>query len=90
MRDSGPNHLKAVNLGEITQGIRSATRPVTILWQAEDTLAFVARGREHRSEFRSDPSDEVEPRASAILISLLLQPALLPVLTGIRIFASAA
>ena len=51
--------LKAVNLDSITQGIRNATRPVKILWQADDTLAFVARGREHRSEFHSDPSDEV-------------------------------
>ena len=51
--------LKAVNLESITEGIRSATRPVKILWQADDTLAFVARGREHRSEFHSDPSDEV-------------------------------
>jgi 3-hydroxyanthranilate 3,4-dioxygenase len=32
---------------------------VTILWQADDTLAFVARGRPHRSEFHSDPVDEV-------------------------------
>ena len=51
--------LKAVNLDSITEGIRNATRPVQILWQADDTLAFVARGREHRSEFHADPSDEV-------------------------------
>jgi 3-hydroxyanthranilate 3,4-dioxygenase len=51
--------LKAVNLGEITDGIRQGVRPVSILWQADDTLAFVARGREHRSEFHSDPADEV-------------------------------
>src|SRR5262247_699384 len=55
----GMSDLKAVNLDEITEGIRGATRPVKILWQADDTLAFVARGREHRSEFHSDPSDEV-------------------------------
>lgn len=51
--------LKAINLGAITDGISKATRPVNILWQAEDTIAFVARGRDHRSEFHSDPSDEV-------------------------------
>jgi 3-hydroxyanthranilate 3,4-dioxygenase len=51
--------LKAVNLDQITEGIRGGTRPVKILWQADDTLAFVARGREHRSEFHSDPVDEV-------------------------------
>jgi len=32
---------------------------VSILWQAPDTIAFVARGRRHRSEFHADPSDEV-------------------------------
>jgi len=51
--------LRAVNLDQITEGIRKATKPVSILWQADDTLAFVARGREHRSEFHSDPVDEV-------------------------------
>jgi 3-hydroxyanthranilate 3,4-dioxygenase len=51
--------LKALSLEAITEGIRNATRPVSILWQTDDTLAFVARGREHRSEFHSDPVDEV-------------------------------
>ena len=51
--------LKAINLDAVTDGISKATRPVNILWQAEDTIAFVARGRDHRSEFHSDPSDEV-------------------------------
>ena len=53
------SELKAVDLGSITEGLRSAVKPVKILWQADDTLAFVARGRKHRSEFHSDPSDEV-------------------------------
>jgi hypothetical protein len=30
--------LKAVNLEKITQAMRDATRPVKILWQADDTL----------------------------------------------------
>ena len=51
--------LQAVNLDRITDGLRMSTRPVKVLWQADDTLAFVARGREHRSEFHSDPVDEV-------------------------------
>lgn len=53
------SELRAVNLAEIMQTIGSSPRPVSILWQAPDTLAFVARGREHRSEFHIDPSDEV-------------------------------
>ena len=32
---------------------------VKVLWQKPDTIAFVARGREYRSEFHIDPSDEV-------------------------------
>lgn len=33
-------------------------RRVSVLWQHNDTLAFVARGREYRSEFHINPSDE--------------------------------
>ena len=59
MDESRTVELKAINLGGITEGIGKGTRPVNILWQADDTLAFVARGRDHRSEFHSDPCDEV-------------------------------
>lgn len=31
---------------------------VSVLWQQSDTLVFVARGREYRSEFHINPSDE--------------------------------
>ena len=31
---------------------------VSVLWQHEDTLMFLARGREYRSEFHINPSDE--------------------------------
>jgi 3-hydroxyanthranilate 3,4-dioxygenase len=51
--------LKAVNLAEVSETIKRSVKPVSILWQAPDTIAFVARGRQHRSEFHSDPSDEV-------------------------------
>jgi 3-hydroxyanthranilate 3,4-dioxygenase len=51
--------LKAVNLAEVSEGISRSVKPVSILWQAPDTIAFVARGRKGRSEFHSDPSDEV-------------------------------
>jgi 3-hydroxyanthranilate 3,4-dioxygenase len=32
---------------------------VKVLWQTDHALAFVARGREYRSEFHLDPSHEV-------------------------------
>lgn len=51
--------LTAVNLDDITGQIADAAKPVRILWQHDDTLAFVARGRKHRSEFHADPCDEV-------------------------------
>ncbi len=53
------SELRAINLSQITDGIKNAPGPVSILWQERDTLAFVARGREHRSEFHIDPSDEI-------------------------------
>ena len=31
---------------------------VKVLWQSADTLMFIARGREYRSEFHINPSDE--------------------------------
>ena len=49
--------VKAINLGQVMSTIVSSGRPNTVLWQAPDSIAFVARGREFRSEFHSDPSD---------------------------------
>jgi 3-hydroxyanthranilate 3,4-dioxygenase len=51
--------MKAVNLDEVMTAIRGSGRPNTVLWQAADSIAFVARGRQFRSEFHDDPSDEV-------------------------------
>src|SRR5439155_235913 len=58
-RTSAMDEMKAVDLGQVMSSIRAAGRPNTVLWQAPDSVAFVARGREFRSEFHSDPSDEV-------------------------------
>jgi len=49
------DEMKAVDLGQVMSTIRASGRPNTVLWQAPDSIAFVARGR----EFHSDPSDEV-------------------------------
>ena len=51
--------LKSISLAEVAESVRHGIKPVGILWQAPDTIAFVARGRKHRSEFHADPSDEV-------------------------------
>jgi len=51
--------LKSISLAEVAESVRHGIKPVSILWQAPDTIAFVAHGRKHRSEFHADPSDEV-------------------------------
>ncbi len=51
--------MRAMDLDQITKLIAGATRPINVLWQTDDSIAFVARGREGRSEFHVDPSDEV-------------------------------
>src|SRR5438128_12094439 len=51
--------LTSDDLGQFSSRISVSGRPNTVLWQAPDSIAFVARGREFRSEFHSDPSDEV-------------------------------
>lgn len=38
--------------------LAASGKRVNVLWQHDDTLAFVARGREYRSEFHINPSDE--------------------------------
>ena len=50
--------MPIVNLAEITRQLAASGRRVSVLWQHDDTLAFVARGREYRSEFHINPSDE--------------------------------
>lgn len=51
--------MRPMDLDRVTELIVGATKPVNVLWQTDDSIAFVARGREGRSEFHVDPSDEV-------------------------------
>jgi len=53
------NAMRAMGLEQITAIIATTTKPINVLWQTDDSIAFVARGREGRSEFHVDPSDEV-------------------------------
>lgn len=50
--------LPLVNLHEITKELADSQKRVKVLWQELDSLAFVARGREYRSEFHINDSDE--------------------------------
>jgi 3-hydroxyanthranilate 3,4-dioxygenase len=52
-------NLASIDFAEVMAAIAESPKPVRILWQTDDTVAFVARGRVGRSEFHVDPSDEV-------------------------------
>jgi 3-hydroxyanthranilate 3,4-dioxygenase len=50
--------MPIANHEAITAELASSGKYVKVLWQSEDTLMFIARGREYRSEFHINPSDE--------------------------------
>ena len=47
-----------IDLAGVTRELAESGRRVKVLWQEPDSLAFVARGREYRSEFHINDSDE--------------------------------
>ena len=51
--------MPIVNLLDQARQLAESGKHVSVLWQQADTLVFVARGREYRSEFHINPSDEV-------------------------------
>ncbi|HEV2546543.1 MAG TPA: cupin domain-containing protein [Stellaceae bacterium] len=51
--------MPVASLPEIARGLAQSGQRVSVLWQEPDSLAFVARGREYRSEFHINPADEV-------------------------------
>ncbi len=51
--------MPIADLTSITRRLAESGERVSVLWQQPGSLAFVARGREYRSEFHIDPSDEV-------------------------------
>jgi len=50
--------MPIVGLLEEGRKLAENDRRVSVLWQHNDTLVFLARGREYRSEFHINPSDE--------------------------------
>ena len=50
--------MPIVNLLEQGRKLAETGKRVSVLWQHADTLVFLARGREYRSEFHINPSDE--------------------------------
>ena len=51
--------MPIVDLDGTAQELAGSGQRVRVLWQEGESLAFVARGREYRSEFHLNPSDEV-------------------------------
>jgi 3-hydroxyanthranilate 3,4-dioxygenase len=51
--------MPIASLPEIARGLAESGQRVSVLWQEAESLAFVARGREYRSEFHINPADEV-------------------------------
>jgi 3-hydroxyanthranilate 3,4-dioxygenase len=50
--------MPIVSLLDQARQLAESGKHVSVLWQQADTLVFVARGREYRSEFHINPSDE--------------------------------
>ena len=51
--------MPIADLKAVAAELAASGERVRVLWQEEGSLAFVARGREYRSEFHIDPADEV-------------------------------
>ena len=53
--------MPQIDLGEVMQFLSGTNeRRTWPLWQEDDCLAFIARGREYRSEFHLNPSFEMQ------------------------------
>lgn len=50
--------MPIVSLLKEGRKLAQSGKRVSVLWQHPDTLVFLARGREYRSEFHINPSDE--------------------------------
>src|SRR5262245_33996024 len=53
------NKMPIISLPETAKALGDSGKRVNVLWQQPDSLVFMARGREYRSEFHINPSDEV-------------------------------
>ena len=51
--------MPIVSLIDRVRHLDASGERVSVLWQEPESLVFVARGREYRSEFHINPGDEV-------------------------------
>src|SRR5678815_4952161 len=54
-----PFRMPIVDLHTTARELGQSGRQVKVLWQEDESLAFVAQGRDYRSEFHINPSDEL-------------------------------
>ncbi len=54
-----PIGLPIADLEEIARELVETNKQVKVLWQEEESLAFLAKGRDYRSEFHINPSHEL-------------------------------
>src|SRR5262245_21517026 len=54
-----PFRMPLVDLRAVARELGRSGRQVEVLWQEPESLAFVARGRDYRSEFHINPSHEL-------------------------------
>ena len=51
--------MPLANVLEVARELVETGKHVKVLWQKDESLAFVAKGRDYRSEFHINPSDEL-------------------------------
>src|SRR5438046_6238664 len=51
--------MPIIGLLDEARRLAESGQRVSVLWQKPDSLVFIARGREYRSEFHIHPSDEM-------------------------------
>lgn len=51
--------MPMANLLEVARELVETGKQVKVLWQEDESLAFIAKGRDYRSEFHINPSDEL-------------------------------
>src|SRR5437867_11933112 len=51
--------MPIIGLLDEARRLAESGQRVSVLWQKPDSLVFIARGREYRSEYHINPSDEM-------------------------------
>jgi 3-hydroxyanthranilate 3,4-dioxygenase len=72
---TGPLTLPIADLAAIARELGASGQHVRVLWQEDESLAFVARGRDYRSEFHVNPSDELMYQIAGTMRLLYRTPA---------------